>query len=101
MQAPESVQQCVWDVVVLAAVSAMEDGWVGGGSWLRPRLGIRLLCMARPCCSEPLPVSWWLSGSGYGALRLLGFLRKDGTRWAPAIRFCGWCAGVFAVGGAV
>ena len=26
VQAPEAVQQCVWDVVVLAAVSAMEDG---------------------------------------------------------------------------
>ena len=42
VQAPEDLQQCVWDVVVLAAVSAME-----GGQWLWPRRGSRLFLLVR------------------------------------------------------
>ena len=43
------------------------------------------------CWSGPSPAWWSRSVAGCGGLRPSGSLKKDGTGWALATRFCGWC----------
>ncbi len=78
-QTPEGVEQCVWDVVVLAAITAMEQGRrfmaaTLAGTRKRPRVHL--------CWNEPSPAWWLIFGAGYGDLRPSVFRERDGARWA-------------------
>ncbi len=76
---PEGVEQCVWDVVVLSAITAMEQGrrlmaaTLAGDPQEAPGPSLLERAITRVVV---------IFGAGYGDLRPSVFRERDGARWA-------------------